>query len=406
MHELTNRRERLGQVVLDEVLDGFDVVVGGPLDLLDLGGVGVLFWIDAIILLVLVPWALANGELVDLLHEPKNVGDWFNLLFTAVLGGVRFYSQVLVLKFHPASSLAVANLAFQAINIYLSLALFGWPKNVLAAPHPDSSKVQVIGGTLITLGGFGFRNFDEDDRTALAKARCGWGDGNGGANAIVPIEMTQEYVVCHTARKEYAGSQFLSIALNADWREPLDATGAFARFKEGGALRASIIEKGGSVAADGAVAFPKVGTVDGPLVEEVAALVEYALKPGADRLDVLVASEASHAENAAAAAQLLKCACAAISSNEDPAALVFVEPPSSTKSRRLAATDAPTASSSTEYYSLEEIRNYQICLWTAIALISVLLSAVLFLACMRPEYDSLLYATFQANVGDHFGKEN
>ena len=38
-------------------------------------------------------------------------------------------------------------------------------------------------------------------------------------------------------------------------------------------------------------------------------------------------------------------------------------------------------------------------LWTAIALISVLLSAVLFLACMRPEY-ALLYATFQANVGD------
>ena len=67
---------------------------------------------------------------------------------------------------------------------------------------------------------------------------------------------------------------------------------------------------------------------------------------------------------------------------------------------------APTASSSTAYYSLEEIRNYQICLWTAIALSSVLLSAVLFLACMRPEYDSLLYATFQANVGDHFGKEN
>ena len=78
----------------------------------------------------------------------------------------------------------------------------------------------------------------------------------------------------------------------------------------------------------------------------------------------------------------------------------------SASSRRLAATDAPTASSETEYYSLEEIRNYQICLWTAIALISVLLSAVLFLACMRPEYDSLLYATFQANVGDHFGKEN
>ena len=193
-------------------------------------------------------------------------------------------------------------------------------------------------------------------------------------------------------------------ALCDDWREPLDATGAFARFKGGGALRDAIISKGGSIEADGAVTFPKVGKVDEPLVEEVAALVEYALKPGADRLDVLVASQASHVANAAAAAQLLKCACAAISSNEDPAALVFVEPPS--VNRRLAATDAPTASSSTEYYSLEEIRNYQICLWTAIALISVLLSAVLFLACMRPEYDSLLYATFQANVGDHFGKEN
>ena len=42
------------------------------------------------------------------------------------------------------------------------------------------------------------------------------------------------------------------------------------------AARLIRIEKGGSVAADGAVAFPKVGKVDEPLVEEVAALVEYA----------------------------------------------------------------------------------------------------------------------------------
>ena len=138
----------------------------------DLGGVGVLFWIDAIILLVLVPWALANGELVELLHTPKNVGDWFNLLFTAVLGGVRFYSQVLVLKFHPASSLAVANLAFQAINIYLSLALFGWPKNVLAAPHPDSSKVQVIGGTLITLTAAAVFSYFKVSRVLEKNKKC------------------------------------------------------------------------------------------------------------------------------------------------------------------------------------------------------------------------------------------
>ena len=42
----------------------------------------------------------------------------------------------------------------------------------------------VAGGTVITLGGYGFRNFDEYD-TALGKARCGWGDND----TIVPIAI-------------------------------------------------------------------------------------------------------------------------------------------------------------------------------------------------------------------------
>ena len=79
---------------------------------------------------------------------------------------------MLVLKFHPASSLAVANLAFQAINIYLSLALFGWPKNVLAAPHPVSSKVQVIGGTLITLTAAAVFSYFKVSRVLEKNKKC------------------------------------------------------------------------------------------------------------------------------------------------------------------------------------------------------------------------------------------
>ena len=138
----------------------------------DLGGVGVLFWIDAIILLVLVPWALANGDLVELLHTPKNVGDWFNLLFTAVLGGVRFYSQVLVLKFHPATSLAVANLAFQAVNMYLSIGLFGWPANVEYSEHADRMKVQMIAGTVVTLSAAAVFSYLKVSRVLEKSAQC------------------------------------------------------------------------------------------------------------------------------------------------------------------------------------------------------------------------------------------
>ena len=47
-----------------------------------------------------------------------------------------------MLKFHPASSLAVANLAMQAINMYLAIALFGTPA---LTPH-------VVAGSALALG--------------------------------------------------------------------------------------------------------------------------------------------------------------------------------------------------------------------------------------------------------------
>lgn len=56
------------------------------------------------------------------------------------------------------------------------------------------------------------------------------------------------------------------------------------------------------------------------------------------------------------------------------------------------------------YYSTPEIAQYQLNMWTGIALIVVLLSAVLAMVNMKPEYDSLLYATFQANVSQNMNK--
>ena len=59
-----------------------------------------------------------------------------------------------------------------------------------------------------------------------------------------------------------------------------------------------------------------------------------------------------------------------------------------------------------DYYTLEQVKDYQIGLWTAVALVSAAMTAVLALAFMKPEYDSLLYCTFQANVNTPMGKHD
>jgi len=115
----------------------------------DLGTFAFLFWIDTLILVILVPWSLINGELIAILSDPETPVDWLNLIFTAVLGGVRFFSQLLVLKVSTATTLSCANLAFQAINIYLSLALFGKP----------TLTVGLVCGSLITLGSAGIYTY-------------------------------------------------------------------------------------------------------------------------------------------------------------------------------------------------------------------------------------------------------
>lgn len=59
---------------------------------------------------------------------------------------------------------------------------------------------------------------------------------------------------------------------------------------------------------------------------------------------------------------------------------------------------------SSKYYSRPDIVQYQVNMWTAIGLICVLAAAILAMVNMSPEYDSLLYATFQANVNNPMSK--
>jgi hypothetical protein len=107
----------------------------------DLGTFGVLFWIDIFILFILVPWAIFDNSLVGLFKSCESGWDWLNLFFTAVLGGVRFFSQLLVLKVTSPTSLSCANVGFQALNIYLSIPVF----------HTKLTTGMVI-GSMVVLG--------------------------------------------------------------------------------------------------------------------------------------------------------------------------------------------------------------------------------------------------------------
>ena len=60
--------------------------------------------------------------------------------------------------------------------------------------------------------------------------------------------------------------------------------------------------------------------------------------------------------------------------------------------------DASTDDDGDTTYTLEDIRTYQICMWTGIALVLVLLSAICCMINMDIQPDSLLYAKFQADV--------
>lgn len=107
----------------------------------DMGSFSFLFWLDAATLIILIPWSLADGSQQLLFSSLHSAGDVGKLIGTSFLGGLRFFSQLLVLRFTTATNLSCASIAFQAINIYLALALF----------HDVQITGFLIGGTVFTL---------------------------------------------------------------------------------------------------------------------------------------------------------------------------------------------------------------------------------------------------------------
>ena len=68
----------------------------------------------------------------------------------------------------------------------------------------------ISGGTIITLGGFGFNNFDSES-TARAKARCRWGaDGP----PVEPIAIAGEVIICRTSPRATPGDVTLRVSTN------------------------------------------------------------------------------------------------------------------------------------------------------------------------------------------------
>ena len=91
----------------------------------ELGPLAFLFWVEVIILLILLPWALANGEIARLFAYADSVSIWVPLCCCSALGGVRFFAELLILRSASATSLSTANLATHATVMFLSIPLFG-----------------------------------------------------------------------------------------------------------------------------------------------------------------------------------------------------------------------------------------------------------------------------------------
>lgn len=95
----------------------------------DLGVLSFTFWVEVIVGLMLTPFAVLNGEASKLIYggEAATATDWALLWFTGAYGGVRIFSQFALLKQTSATTLALSNVAIQALTTILGVFLFGTP---------------------------------------------------------------------------------------------------------------------------------------------------------------------------------------------------------------------------------------------------------------------------------------
>ena len=84
------------------------------------------FWVETFVGLMLLPWAIANGEARQLLFEThQSWSAWALLWGTGAFGGVRVVAQFYFLSKTSATSLAMSSLAMQALTITIGILAFG-----------------------------------------------------------------------------------------------------------------------------------------------------------------------------------------------------------------------------------------------------------------------------------------
>jgi len=123
--------------------------------------VSVLFWMDLLMLLFVVPWAFANGEMgqVGGWEHLTSWYMWMMVFGVGVMGGVRAYSINLVLKYTSALTKVATDVFVQAATITLSIWIFS-----------TSTSPIMIAGIFVTVGGYGCYSAVKYHQKQLAKA--------------------------------------------------------------------------------------------------------------------------------------------------------------------------------------------------------------------------------------------
>lgn len=146
-------------------------------------------------------WGAANRLPEDrVLTVPSELGSDYAVCESAQVDDITPF-------FYASVKLALNGLEYSTPQFF---RFYGHPKQFIELVPVNGGPI--AGGSVITLGGYGFRNFDEE-ATALAKARCRWGDDEpGGTN--VPLALEADNVVCETAARATPGEVELAVSLN------------------------------------------------------------------------------------------------------------------------------------------------------------------------------------------------
>merc|ERR1711988_814448 len=90
----------------------------------EMGVLAFTFWVETFVGLMLLPWAIANGEAYRMMTEKQSPAAWALVWFTGAFGGVRVVAQFTFLARTSATSLAMSGIAMQAHTIILGILFF------------------------------------------------------------------------------------------------------------------------------------------------------------------------------------------------------------------------------------------------------------------------------------------